>query len=411
MELHDFEIIITVLTVCIVLMLTIPAASALGIAPALIEDVFEPGMEKTFNIKIINSEHQTTQVALQSDGELGDYITFEPKEFTIKGTDAFKKVKVALKLPDDIGEPGSHETRILVSAAPLSGSEGNTQISVNVVVYSLLRIFVPYPGKYANIKLIAPNFRVGTESSFGIEINNLGTESFFADSMITVKSPLEATIASLKGKKTAVEPKKSELVSIPWTPENSGKFRAISDVVYGERKYARDEKEFSIGEPVVDIFTITSDNFRRNGISRFDIIVENKWNEMLDDVYADVVIMTLSGDQITKYTSTHVSIPPLSTQSIPAYLETTELKDEKYAMAVTLHYLGKDDKKTFDIKVAGDSVSIEGTGKVIAEKPEKSETENIYELLYLVIIVIIISNIFLYKKLTSSRRGSYITSG
>ena len=407
MELHKLFAGAVVATFMMLAMIS--QAEALGIAPAIIEKTFSPGMESMFNIKIINSDKRKFDIKLSPDGELARYITIEPSEFTIKENEQYKKVSVHIKLPDNIGEPGPHQARILINQKVEPGKRSITKISANVIVYGIIKVDVPFPGKYAKIHLIAPNFRVGTKSSFGIEINNMGTEPFFADSIITVKSPLEETIASLKGRRIPIKPRRQELVSIPWTPKHAGNFRAISDVLYDKDKFARDEKEFSIGEPEVDVFTISAENFRKGGISKFETIIESKWNKMIDDVYANFVIMDSGGNLISKYTSGHVSVPPLGTQVIPAYIETAKLEDKNYIMKVTLHYLGKEKKKSFNIKITGDSINIEGTGKMISEKPkEKTEAENIYNLIYVVILLIILSNIALYKKLSGQRKQEYL---
>lgn len=407
MELHKLFAGAVVAMLMIIAMIS--QAEALGIAPAIIEKTFSPGMKNTFNIKIINSDKQKFDIKLSTDGELARYITIEPSEFTINKNEQYKKILVHLRLPDNIGKPGPHQARIIINQKTESGQKTITKISANIVVYGMIKIDVPFPGKYAKIHLIAPNFKVGTKSSFGIEINNMGTEPFFADSIITVKSPLEETIASLKGNRIPIKPRKQELVSIPWTPKHAGNFRAISDVLYDKDKFARDEKEFSIGEPEVDVFALSAENFRKGGISKFETIIESKWNKIIDNVYADFVIMNSGGNLISKYTSGHVSVPPLGTQVIPAYIETGKLEDKSYIMKVTLHYLGREKKKSFDIKIAGDSINIEGTGKIISKKPkEKTEAENIYNLIYVVILLIILSNIVLYKKLSGQRKQYYL---
>ncbi|MBN2101537.1 MAG: hypothetical protein JW716_01555 [Candidatus Aenigmarchaeota archaeon] len=398
-----------IMAVLLVLITSINA-SALGIAPAISEHAFSPGMEKTISLKIVNSEHKDVSVFLSVDGELADFVTIDTPEFDMAKDMDFMKVTYTFKLPDDIGKPGPHEARILINTKIASGEARGTQIAAKVVVYSVLKVFVPYPGEYAEIRLIAPNFRVGKESFFGIEINNLGTDDILTDSLINVLSPLNAKIASLKGDRTAVKSKGTELISIGWTPDTQGNMLAVSEVIYGQ-SFARDEKRFTVGNPIIEIFNISAENFRLGGIAKFEIIAQNMWNELIDDVYASFTIMDEQGNLYSKYSSEHVEVPAGGVQIIPGYLETNELSEGKFLMKITLNYLDKKEEKVFDINVRRDSISIVPTGQVIsAQTPDKaSETDNMYMLFYFVIVLIVISNIVLYKKLSGGRKEKYVS--
>jgi len=382
--------------------------SAIGIAPAISEHAFIPGMEKTVNLKIVNSDRADVSVFLSVDGELADYISIDTPEFDMTKDMDFMRVSYTFRLPSDIGNPGPHEARILINTKTSSSESRGTQISAKVVVYSVLRVFVPYPGEYAEIRLIAPNFRVGKESFFGIEIMNLGTEDILADSLINVLTPLNAKIASLKGDRASVKSKDTELVSVGWTPETAGNMLAVSEVIYG-KSFARDEKKFSVGDPVIEIFNISAENFRLGGIAKFEIIVQNVWNEPIGNVHAGFTILDEEGNLYSRYSSEHVEVPAGGVQIIPGYLETDKLKEGRYLMKINLNYLEKKEEKVFDINVRKDSVSILPTGQVIsAERPQvQSSEDNIYMLFYAVIILIVISNIVLYKKLSGGRKEKY----
>lgn len=383
---------------------------ALGVAPAIYEKTFTPSMEETVNIKIVNSQHQDVSVFLSAEGELADYITIDTPDFEMTKDMDYKKITYNFRLPHDIGKPGPHEARILINTKLRSQESKGTKIAAKVVVYSVLRVFVPYPGEYAEVKLIAPNFRVGKESFFGVEINNLGTEDILADSLVNVLTPLNAKIASLKGERQAVKSKETELVSIGWMPENPGNMLAVSEVIYGQN-FARDERKFSVGDPDIDIFNISAENFRLGGISKFEIIAQNQWNEPITDVYARFRILDQEGNLYSKYTSEHVEMPAGGIQIIPGYLETSELREGRFIMEISLHYLDKEEKKLFDINVRSDSVSITPTGQVISEpssaQKEINEFDMMYMLIYMVIGVVVISNIFLYRKLKggSNKQG------
>ncbi len=398
------------ITAILILVIISSNVSALGIAPAISEHAFTPGMEKTITLKIVNSEKSDSSVFISVDGELADYITIDTPEFEMTKDMEFKKISYTFKLPNDIGKPGPHESRILINTKPKGTESKGTQIAAKVVVYSRLRVFVPYPGEYAEIKLIAPNFNVGKTSYFGVEINNLGTEDFFADSFIEVLSPLNAEIASLVGDRAPVKSKETELVSIGWTPEAAGNMLAVSEVVYGEeQKSAKDEKKFAVGNPDIEIVNISADNFRLGGIAKFEIIIKSAWNEPIGDVYATFIIQDENGELYSRHTSEHVSISEMGMQRIPAYLETDKLSERRYQMKVILYYLDKEDEKIFDIDVGKDRIIISPTGQVISAKlPEKTEIEQVYDLLFIIIIIIVVSNVIIFTKLKRGRKSSYI---
>ncbi len=379
-----------------------PNVSALGIGPGIIEIPYEPGKTKTFTIKIVNNERKDTSADITFEGELADFITAESSKIIFTKDDAYKKVRFKIRMPEHLENPGPHETKIFIKEhVKRRKNEEGTQIVVDIAYYAIVRVNVPYPGKYAKIRLIAPKFDVGKTSAFGIEIQNLGTETLFAESSISILTPLEVAIASLAADQVPVNPREKEMVTITWTPEKAGRFRAIADVVYGDG-FARDEKEISVGKAHIKIMDITSRNFRLGEINRFDIVLKSEWNEPIKNVYAIVEISGKDGTLYSQYRSGHVLMPSFGTKSIPAYLETNKLNEGEYVMKIILHYLGSKQENEFNISIQKNSISVNlPTGRVVSSgKKEKSEEiENIYELISIIIIMVIASNIIIFRKL------------
>lgn len=382
--------------------------SSIGMGPGTNEYPFISGEEYIITLRIGNEEKKNVTVFLSVDGDIANYIEIPEEAITFSSTDDYKKINCILRLPEDIGEPGPHEARILAKVKEDYEQKEGTQINFDVILYSVIRVNVPYPGSYAKIRLLAPNFHVGKESSFGIEINNLGTKPIFADSLINILSPMEATIDTLSGGQTPVESKEKEMVSIPWTPETAGRFRAVADVNYDEN-HESDEKTFSVGSAKLVIRSISSNNFRLGQISKFDLIINSRWNEEIKDVHADFIIQDYDGNHYSKYSSQSVKSAPFGSNTIPAYLETDRLKSGKYQMLVILHYLGNVEETKYDIEVSDNSVIIVPTGQIISSQAEeKSEIDEIYEILSIIIVLIVISNILIFWKIRSGRKDSYL---
>ena len=58
----------------IVILVLASQTYALGIAPSSSDVIFEPGLEKTIQLKVINNVHKDFDAVVYAEGELAEYI-------------------------------------------------------------------------------------------------------------------------------------------------------------------------------------------------------------------------------------------------------------------------------------------------------------------------------------------------
>ena len=162
----------------IVIFLFLPVASALlGISPAKQYVDFKPGMELEYNFNVYGDSEQ--KIEIYSAGEFSDLVEFDKKELV--GGGGFN---VKIKLPESIEKPGKH---ILLIGAR-EKTDGEEGVATSVAVQAPIVIFVPYPGKYAEIIFTTNNANAGEPVKFEVTVSSMGEESITAATSIEIYS-------------------------------------------------------------------------------------------------------------------------------------------------------------------------------------------------------------------------------
>ena len=386
----------------IVILVLASQAYALGIAPSHIDVIFEPGLEKTIQLKVMNNVHKDFDVVIYAEGELAEYITIENPTIKLSKDEDSKIISYKVKLPQSFEKQGLHEAKVVVREIPKE-TKGGTTITAAVAVVSKLKVMVPYKGKYAEIKLFVTNFKENEESNFAVEVKNLGTQDILeAYAIVNIYDPSNNKVATVTSNKESIESKDNEILIAKWKPNlKSGNYRAVATLMY-DNLNTRDEKSFSIGTMFLDINSITVDNFKLGGIAKFDILVENEWNEEVPQVYADTSIGNEKGKIYSTYKTSNVDIPAFGQQEINSFLDTSKLSVGRYKLNVDLNYLSQKAGMIFDIMVEQNKITANLAGRaIIDEESEESPAiiKSIYILIFLIIILIIFNIVIYFRKI------------
>jgi len=374
---------------------------ALGIAPSHSDIIFEPGLEKTIQLKVINNAHKDFDAVVYAEGKLAEYITInEPMIKLTKDQDS-KIISYKLNLPKTLKKQGMHEARIVVREIPKE-TKGGTTITANLAVVSKLKVMVPYKGKYAEIKLFVTNFKQNEESNFAVEVRNLGTQDILeAKAVIDIYGPLNNKLETITSNKASVKSKNKEILIAKWTPKfGSGSYHAVATLIYDELN-TKDEKSFTIGTLELDIVSISVTDFRLGGIAKFDILVENNWNMEIPNVYAETTVTDNKGEIYTQFKTASADIPAFGKQELNAYWDTAKVIPGTYKFDIILNYLDQKTEKIFDIMVEYDKITATLVGKAIAVEEEEKPAlvKSIYILIFLVVILIIFNIVIYFKKI------------
>ncbi|MDD5253637.1 MAG: hypothetical protein PHG05_00855 [Candidatus Nanoarchaeia archaeon] len=371
---------------------------AIGITPGKSTIDFESNKKETVNFKVLNNEKKDMQVVLYVEkSDLSDIVTMYDSLVSLSSSEDSKDFKFDVNLPAQIEEPGTHQIKIIALEIP-STSQGEAFVGATAAVASILEIRVPYPGKYAKINLEVSDAQVGDYVNFIIPISNFGTEKINrAKASIDILGPTNEKIATITTNEIAIDSKDKREVTAQWKADvNPGAYHAVATLTYDD-KYARAEKTFYVGNLFIDIINIESTNFQLGQIAKFTITAENKWNDKVNDVYAQVVITDENGNEAGNFKSANVNFESLSKQELTAYWDTEFVKEGTYDAKVILNYQGKTTEKNLKAYITLGSIRFSnlGTGQAVASTGLGKNT-----ILTVLVLILIIINIawFVYFK-------------
>ena len=389
--------------ICMILLiftlLIVSDVFALGVSPARKIIEFSPELEIEVEFNVLNSEGKDMKVVIYVEGDnLDEEIIIDNPELIFSSGELQKSVKYNIKLPEKYDEPGTHEIKIVAREIPVDKAFEGTFVGASVAVVHIVRINVPYPGKYATVEL-----KLGEDTGQGVDfivyVNNFGTQKIVsAKGIIDVYGPTNEKLTSLETGLVSVDSGARKAMNVKWDENiNSGKYYAKLTVLY-DGNVAEYEKVFNVGIRLVDILDIIVKNFKLGGIAKFNILVENGWPELISDVYTDLLISE-KGQEIGRFKSAAEDIPALAKEELTAFWDTAGVEEGDYDAKISLYYDDKIVEKDMKTKISFNSISFSGfTGAVISDEVG-GETSDTKILIGLVVILIIINLIwFVYFK-------------
>ena len=383
----------------LILIIFINNVSALGISPARKVVDFEPGLEDEIELKITNTENKKMTLVIYAEGEFSDLIGLKEYELRFEPGEEFKTIKYKYKLPDKIEVPGDHNVKIVAREVPNYDSIADTSIGASVAVVHQFKIKVPYPGKYVvpDIKVIETGRT--DQIDFRIVGENLGTQKIVnAKGIVDIFGFNNEKITTLETELISIEPNERGEFQLTWKgPINVGKYFAKLTMVYdGDVSYS--EIVFEVGEKNVEVIDIVVKNFKLGEIARFDILVENRWAEAVDDAFVELIVMDLS-EEIGRFKSASEDIPALSKMELTAFWDSAGVEEGEYNFRIILNY--DDEKVEKDVRtiVSLNSIKFDffGTGAVVANSGGVDKMDIMIGALVL-LVMINIGWFFYFKK-------------
>jgi len=309
--------------------------ASFGVSPGKYVVDFSPGLNQNFTFKF--KFDRGAEVDVFASGELKDYVILNTNELIEGGI-----VEVEINLPQHIETPGINN--IYIEAKQRPSSQGGITLAGHVI--ARIEVKVPYPGKYAEIKLIAPNANAGELVNFTVLIDNLGTDTILAQTTLKIFDYQNITKDDINAGVDVINPKSSvaRIVSVSTEKYKPGTYKAIALVDFGGIEPIKDEKQFRLGELLVNI-TNHSREFVRNKINKMDIEVESLWNDPVYNLYAQVSLINYDISFVTP----SISLYPWSKNTLTGFFDTTDIKENKFKANITLVYNEKSSSKIVNL--------------------------------------------------------------
>ena len=390
---------IGILLVFLILLLTfIKEAAALGITPGEKITDFEPKLRKQITLTVINTEHKSFKAAILTRGELAKYIELSQNSIEFSESESEKSFSYEIILPDRMEKPGSHSAEIVVRGLPSENEGPEISVSALVAVVSLVKVRVPYPGKYAEGVLDIASGNLNQDVRFFLRVSNLGeldiskAKAFFyiydADNnLLTVTKSEEQGLR--KGERKEFLSRWNANISL-------GSYKVTSVLDY-DGVLANYENTFKIGDFFAKLVDISVKNFKLGSIAKFNILVENAANEKIDGLTAEMILLGQDSKQIANIKSNPEILEAKSKKELAVFWDTDGISEGVYEGKLILKYNDKTSEKQVKVKVSKDKIETEIfgiTGKVIAA--EENQSASIFtkdSLIIWGIIILVLFNI------------------
>ncbi|HIH31116.1 TPA: hypothetical protein HA235_00250 [Candidatus Woesearchaeota archaeon] len=381
--------------------------SALGVAPS--RKIVDYGPETQYvTARIVNNDQINMKLLLYAQGEYSEYVKIDTPTVNIASNEGEKEFTYSFKLPNNM-TPGTHNINIIIMQVPDDMNmpdEAQTTILSTLSVRQQLRINVPYPGLYAEGTLYITEGTVNDTITFTANIANKGTEAISnINGELVIKGPTNEEIARIKSNSLqSISVQGSDKLVVNWKADtNPGLYYAEYIVNYANKQFVL-RKTFMLGDFFVEIRNIKVDQFKLGTIAKFDVELVNKWNQPVDNVFADMQVLDAQGNIMNSFRTAPINIKQLSSSTITGYWDTKELDVGTYDIKVILMYSGKVSEKIFKTVVGIDSIQVQdfmNVGNVVALDTKG----NNLSLLWILVIASIIFNIglFIYFKFIRKR--------
>ncbi|GEM_PF-3051562 len=324
----------------VVFLLSVIQVSAIGISPSRLELPFEANTHKEFTITLLNSGTKPLNASLELRGDIADYFTVE-KGFFVIPPEQSKTYFVTVDFPERIKRPGNHilsfdavQAPIQIPGAPRKG------IAATVTVHSELVVFVPYPGKYAEVSLDMLDVNEGEESLATVTLVNYGLDVIrSAEAVLEVSDPSGDILTTLRSAPASILSQQEYSFEIPiaTTEYPAGIFPVSAFATYDSLVTDPVEGMLRIGSLSVNITNHTSVVFT-NTVSAYELYVQNLWNNKIEQLYGEIQLFRGSIPVGSLLKTPSIQISPWETVLLSTFLDATALEPGMYEAKVKLYF-------------------------------------------------------------------------
>ena len=394
---------------CMVLVLfSMSSVFALGVTPGRTTINFEPGLDRTYTFKIVNSEGKDVNLGLyiKGDDEIINYIKLKDSFVRLSSNDLQAEASFTVNFPKTL-TPGHHNLEIVIGEV-FNDDIGSSRASVGAVaaVSTQIRVFVPYPGKYIEAALNVLG-NGSEEILFTVPVINRGQNDISRIGVqVDIYSDLNKKIDTVDAEEVSLSAGTRDEFKIKWDDRDvlPGKYKAVATIIYDEETI-RIESNFDLGEKLLEIQGLEVNDFELGEISKFELLVENKWSEPIYNAYSEIMIYDNGGDIMTKFKSADYNVDSFGKKIMVSFWDTEGVAQGRYLSTLVLNYANEITTKEFEVEIGVDSIRIIGIGHVIAGA-NKEEPVSVVFWLVLVIVLLLAINIlwFLFFRRTLNKK-------
>ncbi len=389
----------------LLILIMINSAFALGVTPSRKNIEIKGDVHETVKFNVLTGEGRDIDVILYPRGALAEFVTLETTALHIPASRSSADVRYTLDIPDSAIKPGVNVIEIVIEETPTDYKE-QTVIGGKIAVVHQLLLMSPYLGEHMRTVFTANNPNFGESLKFTYACTNDGTEpinNFEADVEVFDERKISAGKERYPFEKLAVGETRKETKDFTGTL-TPGKYTAVTKIYYSG-KTLTEETKFVVGSPFIEIEAISSANFKLGMINKLDILVYNKWNEEIKNVFGEVTVKDKYENIFNIFKTASDSVLPFASNTLFGYWDTANINIGLYNLLVKVDYGAGISQKEFDVKVFQNELVASPSqisGQVVAGKT--SAKDALTPILILAFIVLIIVNIFLIIYIRRNRK-------
>lgn len=312
------------------------ALAAIGVSPSIYEIDFEPGLQKSFKFNFF-IDNPDMRLAIEKSGDFSDYLTFDKTT-----VESHESVTATLKLPET---PAKYGMNYLYVAGRQEGKMG-PGFGIVGVIRGVIRIIVPYPGKYAEAELFVNNTKKGELTNYELTIYNRGSENLQVDGAIKVNFPSGDEVGEIRLERFELLTRASKKITgaLDTTNYSAGKYYAKVILEFEGLNTSEANAEFRVGDLFVEIVNYTRE-IERNKINRFEVQIESNWNDPIGGLYGEGEIV---GGNI-RFKTPSANLKSFEKTQLTGYLDATNMTEDMLKVKMDLVYAGKRTSKMLDV--------------------------------------------------------------
>jgi len=383
---NKIKLLFLILFICIF----ISNVTSLGITPGRTTLDFKPGLEKNVEVTVINSQKTDIEVFITTRGELASSIVLNQKSLKMSSSEEEKNIGFSIKLPQTLS-PGLHVAEVVVSQKMRGTSKGDNTIGAEIAVATQVAVYVPYPGQYLDAQLLVSGDE--KKKTFTVSMVNRGTEEIKnIKAEITVYDLVGNEVKKMNTNTIKLGPSEKGEIFSTWSVNvPNGKYVAKA-VIDFDSKQIKVEKEFEVGEFVLDLLQIFVKDFKLGEIAKFNLVVKNKWNEPITRAYAEMRVFDKEMKEIADVKSATYDIPPETQTDMVYYWDTKNIAEGLYNANVILFYEGKKTQQDLKLDVKSNKIDVIGLGYAVSSESSSSKN-GLVTILTIIIVFLILLNV------------------
>ncbi|MFH1409781.1 MAG: hypothetical protein ABIH34_07755 [Nanoarchaeota archaeon] len=315
----------------------LPLAEAIGIGPAQTIIDFEPNLETGHTVIVLNNAGRDMPVTLYVDpsSDLAPYITLPEVVSVVIAEGGRATFTFTLSLPESLDRPGFHDARVGVVEGEVNSGGG---LGARTAATSLLRVRVPFPGKYLDPKLSIPSVEKDQITTVNLLLTSRGLVTIEQiDADIAIYSQEELIDSFSLGSAQNIEPRGSVTIAKEWDTAGKkvGQYLGVATFRYDGVEDETKEK-FNIGTKSIEIVDFTKE-FEQDTINKFFVHLQSNWNYDLQDVYSTIII-TKGNNVVATLKSPTISLRPWAFYKLEIFWDTVDLALGEYDATITVSF-------------------------------------------------------------------------